>query len=571
MGTIACGNGATNPKTDFYYDATVVALNSVNNTFTVRHTIWCVNRGTTGAYSNYTGAQRAYFGGGEVLNHVANPFLPIGQATGERWRHTTDIVYGADANGYYNGGSPVSLSESAAWHTTSLSASGSITIPRVARRPYGPTSPALDQATQTSLRYNATPRADNGGSAVTGRQVQYATTNTFLSPTTLTPGSLTNVGITGLAARTVFYVRSREQNAIGWGDWSPTVSLATVDVPGEPSVNVTAKTSTTISAAVVDPAYVGGGITARLTQLSKVSDFAAITASSSSATPGFVGGDGVTRATQFYLRARVTNSTGVSPWGPVTTVTTDAVPPTAPTGYVVSDLASTTAYLSLPAVADNGGTPLTDLRVQINTSASTTGATVVTVGGYRAPFLQGLTPGGTYFARMAVANSGTGGGWSPYGAWISFTMKNNVPTPPLSLAAGSISYTDAALSWTAPADDLGSTRTGYSLRVATNPAFSAGLQIIPLSATALSRLVDGLLPGTTFYAQIWSTTSGGFGSYSDIISFTTLGVAPTPSAMWHRLPTIGWKPGILWMKIPAVGWRTGTLWQKLPGIGWVHG
>lgn len=553
------------PATDFYYETVILSQNSGgNNATVVRHRLYCYNRGSTGAYAGYNGAHNAYFGGGLILQHAANPFLPSGYATNQlRWLHETDKTYTHDSRGHYNGGAAIAMSTDAAYTTWGGgSASGSIAFPRIPKAPLGPTSPALSAPTQTTLTYNATPNTDDGGSAVTSRTVQVATDAAFTAVVaTLTPASLTNVSITGLTARTKYYVRSRTNNAIGVGAWSSAVNADTVDLPDAGTVTLVSKTSTSITVDSNNPAYTGGTLTARETQISTDSLFAVIVGTSSAAQPV---ASGLTRATQYYLRSRVQNAVGWGPWSATLAVKTNLELPSAPTSYSATDVAATTASSSSPAVADNGGGSITDVRAQINTTATDVGASTVTMGGNIPVFFSGLVKNTLYYYRLAVANTGDGGGWGAWGAWVPFTTKNNVPNSPTDLAAGSIGDTTATLSWDAPSDLSGSSILNYVLQVATNPGFSESLQSFTPAAGATSRALAGLLEGTTHYARIWTNSTNGLGSSSTVLSFTTTGVAPTPSDVWMRIAGV-WKPGKLWMKIAGT-WRQGILWQRIGGV-----
>jgi titin len=262
----------------------------------------------------------------------------------------------------------------------------------------------------------------------------------------------------------------------------------------------------------------------------------------------------------YYHRIRLKNTYG---WGPYTSVsfTTLGQVPTAPSDYTPSDVASTTAYFTLPTVADNGGLPLTSWQYKLNTVASDTGATTSAISEeYIGPFLQGLTPGTTYYFKMLVRNSL---GASAYGPWVSFTTRNDVPTPPLSVAVTAIAETTATIEWAAPADLLGSELWGYSVRLAQNKAFSQGLDEYTSDDGVLYNMFTGLLPGTNYYVQVNAISANGPGSRSAIVSFKTLGTAPGAQAVWLRLAGV-WKGGTMWMQVGTT-WKQVTLWQRING------
>lgn len=429
--------------------------------------------------------------------------------------------------------------------------------------PPAPSPIGLDNITNTGMRYRFS-SGGNGGSSIIRWEVQYSKNSNFSGATTVSvsTGSYT---ASGLTPRTTYYFRARGVNANGNGSWSAARSDATLDVPGVPTVVIDGRTPRTIAVAVVPPSYTGGGITARQTQLSKSSNFSTVLSTSTVVQPTFTGLD---RATPYYVRSRVQNSTGWSAWTSGTVALTTLELPSAPSGYGISDLASTTAYVTLPLVIDNGGSAIVFTRVELNTVTSPTGATVFTEGSFSEVFLSGLTAGTAYFVRMAVANVGEGGGWGPYGPWVAFTTRDDVPTPPLSLSASVTGNTTATVSWLAPASLMGAEHQGYLLRLSTSQSFGVGVQEIVLLDTDVTTPLTGLQPGTRYYVQIRAESSNGPGSYSTIVTFVTTGTAPVAQSLWYRLAG-QWRPGFLRIRVGGV-WKPGTLWEKQGGV-WRRG
>ena len=266
------------------------------------------------------------------------------------------------------------------------------------------------------------------------------------------------------------------------------------------------------------------------------------------------------RYTNYYSRYRVQNAIGWSDWSDTLSLQTLADVPTAPSGYNATDIASTTAYSGLPVVSDAGGAPLIGLRYQFATTQDVN-ATVNTLGRYGLPFMSGLVANTTYWYRIAVQNVA---GWSAWGPWISFATKSNVPGPPASVSVSGITDTTAQLNWAAPSNLYGATITGYTIRVAPNRDFGTGVVISSLGPDITNKVMDGLQPGTEYFAQVWSATSNGFGSYSAVQSFTTTGTAPGAKPMWVRVAG-AWRPGTPWVKVTGV-WRQGVVWRKVAGV-----
>lgn len=409
----------------------------------------------------------------------------------------------------------------------------------------------------------------NGGAAITNYDLHICRSAAH-DPTgaafyNWTGSTATSKSFTGQPRGTTFYASVRAQNGAGegaWSDWYQFQLPHTVpDKPTAPALN--SKTSTSVNVTITDPAYVGAGATDRQVDYSTTSDFSSnVTTVPSGYGFTFTIGS-LPRNTPYYVRHRVKNAIGWSAWSDALAVTTSVDKPTAPTGYTPTDITSTTAYSGLPFVSDNGGSALAGLRIQGNTSASETGATTTTVTEYSPAFMQGLAVGATYYYRMAVLNSGEGAQWSDYGPWGSFTTVSNVPGPPGAPTISAIGNNQATATWTAPSNLYGATITGYTLRVSPQQSFATGASW-NVGSGVLTRLMDGLQPGTKYYVQVWSNSNNGLGSYSSVTSFTTTGTAPSASSMWVRVGGV-WRQGTLHLRVGGV-WKAVTPWVRIGGV-----
>lgn len=458
----------------------------------------------------------------------------------------------------------LSFSATAQSNTGYNSHSISVVVPKVsASVPGAPSNIAVDQASRTTLRYRFSGTTD-GGSPITRWDAQRATNAAFTAGLqTVTSGGATT--FTGLNPRTTYYFRSRGANAIGNGPWSSAISGATLDYPGAPSIASTGVTSTGFTINLTNPSYTGGSITERETQISVSSTFSSVAHTGSGTSTVF---STAARNTLYYVCSRVRNSQGWGSWSSTLQVRTHVTPPSAPISYAVQDIASTTVMVSQPAVSDTGGGQLSAVRAQYNTSDNETGATVTTMPGWQDVFLEDLTPGTQYYVRLAAQNVGTGGGWGPYGAWISFTTRSDVPTPPRSLTVTDVANTTATFNWATPANLYGSELLRYELRVSTSPAFGMQAQTFDIAPDVTTHPMTGLLTGTRYYIQVRAVSTNGNGSFSTIETFMTTGLPPIAQAMWRRIGGV-WLPGKLWMRVGGV-WRQGTLWQNVSGT-WRHG
>jgi hypothetical protein len=438
------------------------------------------------------------------------------------------------------------------------SLSGSFSGPTLAQVPDAPSAFLLsDGTTVGETGFSYTPGASNN-SAIVRNEVQWANNSAFTGATLISPAP--NPGsVVGLVPRGLYYYRVRSVNSIGNGAWSVILSRNSPDIPDIPVYSVGTKTATAIPGTVTAPGYVGaGGITAFQTQISLTDTFSSVITTQSGNTNNFTG---LTRATRYFVRSRASNAYGWSAYTDPLAVTTLVTAPSAPTGYAVTDLTSTTCYVGGYAFADNGGLGIDSVEYALNTIASFTGSTTGGSGKNEPPLLSGLTPGTTYYVALRGHSLGAGGSFGAYGAWVSFTTLSNVPNPPTGLTASSITNTTATLSWTAPSNLYGATLLSYALRVAPVSSFGSGLQAF--TPAGVSQALTGLQPGTTYYCQVWTNTNNGIGSYSTVYTFTTTGTAPTATSFWMRIAGV-WKSGKLWMRVSGV-WKLTTPWQRVSG------
>lgn len=161
--------------------------------------------------------------------------------------------------------------------------------------------------------------------------------------------------------------------------------------------------------------------------------------------------------------------------------------------------------------SDNGGSGILNYRVQYATnSAFTTGVGNITTASGSQP-VTGLTPGTTYWFRVA-ANNGVTNAIGVQGPWTGAVsaVAPGVPGAPTSLTAtASTSAVDTiGLSWTAPANTGGGI-TGYNI-------YSSGTKIGSTTGTGLTYTASGLTDNTSYtftvrarnaYADSTSTAS----------------------------------------------------------------
>jgi titin len=220
--------------------------------------------------------------------------------------------FNASISGSYLGGAP---SVSRSW--------------QVPARPANvPTQPGISAGSVTNNSARITVSAADGrGSGIQEYQSQVDNNSNFASPH-LTWGGGSGT-VTGLAAATTYYARTRARNGVGWGAWSGTISFTTgATIPTVPqSVSISNVEQTSARLNFVNPASTGG---------SALKTFNIQYATNSGFTAGVKNfDDGTTPAeltdltpgTPYWARVRATNGVGPGPWSAAQAFTTLAGTP----------------------------------------------------------------------------------------------------------------------------------------------------------------------------------------------------------------------------------------------------
>jgi len=212
--------------------------------------------------------------------------------------------------------------------------------------------------------------------------------------------------------------------------------------------------------------------------------------------------------------------------------------PTVTTGTASAE--TTTATLNAEVNANGADTTVTFAYGTSSTlatsqsaavSAAVTGATAkaATAG------LTGLTPGTTYYYRVAATNS-LG---SATGEIKSFTTKGLKPLATTGSATAEV--TTATLSGEVTANELDTTvrfEYGLSSTLATSESVAVAAAVTGATAKAVSASVSKLSPGKTYYWRVAATNAIGAAA-GDIKSFTTKGSKPTVSTVSATRGTSG--------------------------------
>jgi titin len=376
-------------------------------------------------------------------------------------------------------------------------ASNSVTPATV---PGAPTGAAATRG-NASASVSWTAPADNGGSAITG----YTVTSNPGGLTCTTAGALTCT-VAGLTNGTAYTFTVRATNDVGTGTASaPSNSVTPATVPSAPASVVATRGNTQVDVSWAAPADNGSPITG-YTVTSSPGSFTCTTTGALTCTV-----TGLTNGTAYTFTVTATNDVGTGASSAPSNSVTPATVPGAPTGATATR-GNASASVSWTAPADTGGSSITGYTV-----TSSPGSFTCTSAGTSCT-VTGLTNGTAYmFTVVATNDVGSGPASGP----SNIVTPATVPGAPTSVVA-TRGNTQASVSWTAPADNGGSTITGYT--VTSSPG---GLTC---TTTGTSCTVSGLTNGTSYTFTVTATNDVGTGASSvpsNSVTPATVPGAPT--------------------------------------------
>jgi len=223
--------------------------------------------------------------------------------------------------------------------------------------------------------------------------------------------------------------------------------------------------------------------------------------------------DGLTNGKEYTFFVWGINSDGL--WSPNPAPVFDGYnvegtnPPGAPTNVTFSENAyATSLIVDWDAPVYEGSSPIDGYSVLFYNNVSP--STVVkndrfdnTGGSYDIP-VSGLTPGQTYFVKIAASNGEQTGLKSSASNTVLYFTKPGAPTGVTGIAGNH----QVALSWTAPASNGGRTIAGYRI----TPYIGATAQAtVNSSGTGTTKTITGLTNGTAYTFKVEAYTTGATG------------------------------------------------------------
>lgn len=222
--------------------------------------------------------------------------------------------------------------------------------------------------------------------------------------------------------------------------------------------------------------------------------------------------------------------------------------PAKPSTPSISNIGATSVHVTF-SDGSNGGDAIDSRQIGYGTS-STSPQDIVSSD--KSTTISGLSPGTTYYFWARTHNSEGWSSWS--GRATATTLKvPDAPTTPL-LSSARMTSVDVAFS---PNGNGGSTITGYEIGWSTS---SSGNPTNTVAAKS-PQVVNGLMPGTTYYFRTRAKSSIGWSPWSGAASVRTVAGAYVKVGNETKLAVPYVKVGGVW-KIAEPWVRSVGVWKR---------
>ncbi len=228
---------------------------------------------------------------------------------------------------------------------------------------------------------------------------------------------------------------------------------------------------------------------------------------------------GLAKGTTYWFRYRARNGAGWSNWSAAVSGKTLATIPVI-SDYSTNAIARNSFTVSNFVVSDNGGEAPSNVRVEYNTSASSTGSSIVTRGSWGDVTISERAADTLYYYRASVWNSA---GWSAWGAWKSVRTLLDVPDDMAAPTISNVTDTSARMNWAAGGAN-GATFMHYEYQVAIDKNFDN--VILTGTTTELFADLTFAEPGQTRYVRVRMIATPNSGGWSPGTLMQMTGIAP---------------------------------------------
>jgi titin len=358
----------------------------------------------------------------------------------------------------------------------------------------------------------------DGGAAISDYKVEYAVGTSNKWTAIKITSSTSSLDVTSLRPNQVYRFRVSAINNAGPGAVSKIVSGTTlVDLPQAPT-NLTASkvTSTGSSLAWRAPINTGG---ARITDYDletsrdNGANWIKVTKKASTSTSFAL--TGLDPVTTYLFKVSAVNSKGAG--AAVTgSFTTLAVPPGAPAILRSDNITGTTATIAWDAPASNGGSEITNYRVEVSTNCKNYKVLPRIVSNSLAQNVTNLKPGIKYCFRVSAINAR---GTSPSSTVHELITVGNAPNAPTSLKF-TAKATQVTLSWAAATVTGGGPVRDYLVEYSSDEG-DTWVEVTKPASTSRSLTIRDLTRSTNYFFRVYAKNDSGTSLASKDLKVTT--------------------------------------------------
>lgn len=386
----------------------------------------------------------------------------------------------------------------------------------------------------TSIILNWSPPQNNGGSHITGYEINYriAPSTTYTNLATL--GNVTTFTHTNLITGKTYIYRVSAINSIGTGSPSPEV-LATPTSSSVPPKNIAPNPPQSITASVYSSTQVnlswsspspngGPPVTGyKIEYMSDTGNFINLISNSGSSLTAY-SHTGLQVGHTYTYRIFAINSIGTSNSSNTATATPVQVT-TVPGSPILNanPSSATSVSLSWSPPSNDGGSAITGYKIEYSNGTSQYNILVANTGNTQTSYLhKGLTTGKIYTYRVTAINAiGVG---NPSNT--ASVQPQETKTPSITTAVA-ISPTKVSLSWIAPSQTYGQIINEYRIDQVINGNF---LPIDNVAGTVTTYTIPDLTTGKTYTFAVTALLSGGSQTNpSPLVSVTPTSTSSAPS------------------------------------------
>ncbi len=319
----------------------------------------------------------------------------------------------------------------------------------------------------------------------------------------------------GLSPNTTYFYRVRACNDVGCSEFATEAEATTDEVPPQAPTGLHASATGPFTVALT---WNDESVNESSFEIERKHASAGTWAQISTTDPDATafGDSGLDPNTAYVYRVRACNEVGCSDYTGEEDVTTDKVPPDAPTGLVASPTGSASVSVSWTDGSNNESR----FEVERTQGSGNPWAPVGQVGADAQVFADaGLTPNTAYTYRVRACNVAGCSAFSNEGSAVT----NEVPPDaPAELAATVTGPYSADLSWT----DASSNESTFRLERKVFPAGS-WTEVGTTGVNTTSAADGGLTPATTYAYRLRACNDVGCSPYSNEATATTPDIPPT--------------------------------------------